>query len=140
MPKNTSEWGSYCYNTTRSSLLDVRRACEMFQKLNVPILGIVENMHVYRCLNCGHEDHIFGKDGASQLAEYYKVPILGKLPLNMTIREMTDSGKPTVVSDVDGEAAHIFHGIALKTAAKLSLQTKDYSAKFPKIVVQNKQA
>jgi ATP-binding protein involved in chromosome partitioning len=121
------------------ALLDVRRACEMFQKLNVPILGIVENMSVYQCGKCGDTQHIFGKDGASQLAEQYKVPILGKLPLSIDIREKTDRGEPTVVSDACSHHAGLFHTIAKRTAAKLSLQNKDYSAKFPKIVVQTNQ-
>lgn len=119
------------------ALLDVRRACEMFNKLNIPILGIVENMHVYHCSKCGHEEHIFGQDGASKLSKQYELPILGTLPLDIRIRELTDEGHPPVVSEPESSYAQAFHAIARKSAAKLSLQAKDYSGIFPKIVVKH---
>lgn len=118
------------------ALLDVTRACEMFQKLNVPILGIVENMSLYHCEQCGHETHIFGEGGAKKLSETYQVPLLGSVPLALPIREMTDSGTPPVVKAPDSEYAKTFYEIARHTAARLALQAKDYSAKFPKITVE----
>lgn len=119
------------------ALLDVRRACEMFNKLNVPILGVIENMSVYHCPQCGHEEAIFGQGGAVKLADEYHVPLLGKLPLDIQIRETTDSGKPIVVAEKNHIASQVFREIAKKAAAQLALQTKDYSAKFPKVVVES---
>jgi ATP-binding protein involved in chromosome partitioning len=118
------------------ALLDVRRACEMFNKLNVPILGVVENMSVYHCSQCGHEEHIFGEGGGDKLAKEYGLELLGSVPLNSSIREMTDSGNPPVVQEPDGRYAKLFYEIAKKTGARISLQPKDYSSKFPKIVVK----
>lgn len=122
------------------ALLDVRRACEMFNKLNVPILGVVENMSVYHCSQCGHEEHIFGEGGAAKLAEEYQLMLLGKLPLDIRIREMTDSGKSLIHQDPDSAHTKMMSDIARKVGAKLAAQTKDYSAKFPKITVENKRA
>jgi ATP-binding protein involved in chromosome partitioning len=119
------------------ALLDVRRACEMFNKLNVPILGIVENMSVYHCPQCGHEEHVFGKGGADKLAQEYGLTVLGAIPLDIRIREMTDSGNPPVVQETDSHYAKAFCEVGRKVAAKLSLQVKDYSARFPKIVVDS---
>jgi ATP-binding protein involved in chromosome partitioning len=118
------------------ALLDVRRACEMFNKLNVPMLGIVENMSVYHCSHCGHEEKIFGEEGGAKLAQEYGLTLLAAIPLNMRIREMTDSGHPTVIGDSESHYGKAFYEMARKAAAKLSLQTKDYSSKFPKIVVK----
>lgn len=117
------------------ALADVRRACEMFNKLNVPIVGVVENMSVYHCPQCGHEAKIFGENGAAALAQQYGVSLLGSVPLHIRIRELTDNGNPPVAQEPQGEDAHVFYQIARKVAAKLSLQAKDYSAKFPKVVV-----
>lgn len=117
------------------ALVDVTRACEMFNKLNVPILGVIENMSVYHCPQCGHEERIFGAGGAMKLAQQYGFGLLGTIPLDMRIREMTDSGNPPVVSDPTSIYACAFSDIARRVAAKLSLQSKDYSARFPKIVV-----
>lgn len=119
------------------ALLDVRRACEMFNKLNVPILGVVENMSVYHCPKCGHEERIFGAGGAAKLAQQYALSELGAIPLDIHIREMTDSGHPPVVHDPLSDYAKAFHEMARNVAAQLSLQTKDYTAKFPKIVVEH---
>jgi ATP-binding protein involved in chromosome partitioning len=121
------------------ALLDVRRAVEMFNKLNVPILGIVENMSSYHCPHCGNEDKIFGEGGAAKLAEEYGHSVLGAIPLDVSIREMTDNGNPPVVQQPNGIYARTFADIARHTAAKLSLQGKDYSAKFPKIVIKHDQ-
>lgn len=120
------------------ALSDVRRACEMFNKLNVPILGVVENMSTYHCPHCGHEDKIFGEGGAAKLAQQYNLALLPAIPLQIRIRELTDSGHPTVAHEPDGHEAKLFYEIARKIAAVLSLQPKDYSAKFPKIVVHPK--
>lgn len=118
------------------ALLDVARACEMFNKLNVPLLGVVENMSSYHCSNCGHEERIFGKGGGEKLSQQYAMPMLGAIPLDIHIRELTDSGVPPVVQAPDNHYAKAFFNVARKVAAALSLQTKDYSAKFPKVVVK----
>jgi len=119
------------------ALLDARKGLKMFQKVEVPVLGIVENMSIHICSNCGHEEHIFGEGGGDKMAEQYGVQMLGALPLDIHIREETDSGKPTVVADPESRISQIYREIARRTAAKLSLQAKDYAAKFPRIVIQN---
>jgi ATP-binding protein involved in chromosome partitioning len=119
------------------ALLDARKAYKMFEKVEVPVLGVVENMSIHICSNCGHAEHIFGQGGGQSMAEQYKIPFLGALPLDIHIREQADSGKPTVAADPDGKVSEIYKEIARKVAAKLSLKAKDYSAKFPKIVIQN---
>lgn len=117
------------------ALLDVRRACEMFNKMNVPLLGVVENMSSYHCNACGHEENIFGEGGAFKLASDYGLDLLGQVPLNVQIRKLTDSGVPPAL-DENNHLASLFTNIALKAAAKLSLQAKNYAAKFPKVVVR----
>ena len=117
------------------ALLDVRRACEMFKKLNVSILGIVENMSGYHCPACGHHEAIFGQGGGQKLAHEESQTLLASIPLSLSIREMTDHGKPPVILHPPHQHADVFYTAARKIAAKLSLQNKDYSAKFPKIVV-----
>jgi len=119
------------------ALLDARKGLKMFQKVEVPVLGIVENMSIHICSKCGHEEHIFGAGGGKSLAEQYGVQLLGALPLDIRIREETDGGKPTVVAEPDSRVSEIYREIARRTAAKLSLQAKDYAAKFPRIVIQN---
>ena len=119
------------------ALLDARKALRMFEKVDVPVLGIVENMSVHVCSNCGHAEHIFGTGGGATMAKDYGVELLGALPLDIRIREGVDSGKPTVATDPDGPATAAYREIARKTAAKLALRAKDYSAKFPNIVIQN---
>jgi ATP-binding protein involved in chromosome partitioning len=101
----------------------------------VPILGVVENMAVHVCTNCGHVEHIFGADGGRKMAEQYKVDYLGGLPLTMKIREQADSGKPTVAAEPDGEIANIYKSVARQVAVKIALKAKDFSAKFPTITV-----
>lgn len=118
------------------ALIDAQRGLGMFAKVNVPVLGIVENMSVHICSNCGHEEAIFGTGGGVVMAETNKVDFLGALPLDIAIRMNADSGKPTVVADPDSRAAQIYRQIARKTAAKLALKAKDFSSKFPNIVVQ----
>jgi len=107
----------------------------MFEKVGVPILGIVENMAVYCCPNCGHTEPIFGADGGKRMAEQYGVDYLGALPLNMQIRVQADSGKPTVVAEPDSEVAGIYKAVARQVAVKIALKAKDYSGKFPTIAV-----
>jgi ATP-binding protein involved in chromosome partitioning len=119
------------------ALLDARKGLKMFEKVNVPILGIVENMALHTCTNCGHTEHIFGAGGGARMAADYKVDLLGSLPLDIKIREMADGGKPTVVSDPDGAVSAIYRDIAMRCAAKIAKQAQDRSAIFPKIVIQN---
>ena len=119
------------------ALLDARKALKMFEKVEVPVLGIVENMSTHICSQCGHEEHIFGAGGGKQMSEQHGVELLGSLPLDIRIREGVDNGKPTVAMEPDSPIATVYRDIARKTAARLSLRAKDYSAKFPKIVVQN---
>lgn len=118
------------------ALLDVRRACEMFNKLQVPMLGVVENMSVHHCSQCGHAERIFGEGGGVKLADEYQLPLLAAIPLDLDIRKMTDNGHPLVVQNPESQSAKIFFDMARKAAAKLALQPKDYSAKFPKVVVR----
>jgi len=117
------------------ALLDAKRGVKMFEKVGVPILGIVENMAVHICSNCGHAEHIFGKDGGKRMAEQFDAPYLGALPLSMQIREQADSGKPTVVSDPDGEIAGLYKSVARAVALKIAQRTKDFSSKFPTITI-----
>jgi ATP-binding protein involved in chromosome partitioning len=119
------------------ALLDARKGLKMFQKVEVPVLGIVENMSIHICSNCGHEEHIFGQGGGQKMSDQADVDFLGSLPLDIRIREETDAGKPTVVAEPESRIAQIYREIARRTAAKLSLQAKNYAAKFPKIVIQN---
>ncbi len=119
------------------ALLDARKGLKMFEKVGIPILGIVENMAIHICSQCGHQEHIFGSGGGTRMSQDYKVDMLGALPLDISIREQADSGKPTVVSDPDGAVAKIYKQIARKVAAKIAKQSQDKSALFPKIVVQN---
>ena len=119
------------------ALLDARKGLKMFEKVGVPIIGIVENMSMHVCSNCGHMEHIFGAGGGEKMAKDYNIELLGSLPLDIKIREMADSGKPTVVSEPDGPIAGIYKEIARKCAAKIAKQSQDRSAVFPKIVIQN---
>lgn len=117
------------------ALIDAQRGLSMFSKVNVPVLGIVENMSLHICSNCGHEEAIFGTGGGALMAESNHVDFLGALPLDIAIRLNADSGKPTVIAEPDGRAAQIYQQIARKTAAKLALKPKDFSGKFANIVV-----
>jgi len=118
------------------ALLDARRGLKMFEKVNVPVLGVVENMSIHICSQCGHEEYIFGEGGGRRMAEQYHVDFLGALPLDIRIREETDSGMPTVVAEPDSRIAQIYREIARKAAARLALQAKSYSQLFPNIVIQ----
>ena len=117
------------------ALLDAKKGIKMFEKVGVPILGIVENMAVHICSNCGHVEHIFGADGGRKMAEEYQMDYLGALPLDMQIRLQADSGKPTVVADPDGEVAGIYKAIARQVGIAIAQKAKDFSAKFPTISI-----
>ncbi len=117
------------------ALLDAKKGINMFQKVNVPILGLVENMAVHVCSQCGHAEHIFGVDGGRKMAEKFGIDYLGALPLAMSIREQADSGKPTVVADPEGDVAKIYKSIARSVAVKIAGQAKDFSSRFPTITV-----
>ena len=119
------------------ALIDAQRGLGMFNKVNVPVLGIVENMSLHICSQCGHEEAIFGTGGGQAMAEVNKVDFLGALPLDIRIREQADSGHPTVIADPNSRVADIYREIARKTAARLALKAKDFSSRFPKITVQN---
>ena len=117
------------------ALLDAKKGLKMFEKVGVPILGIVENMAVYCCPNCGHTEHIFGADGGRKMAAQYEVDYLGALPLNLSIRVQADAGRPTVVSEPDGEIAGLYQQVARQVAVKVAQRAKDFSSKFPTIAV-----
>ncbi|NUN60704.1 MAG: iron-sulfur cluster carrier protein ApbC [Burkholderiaceae bacterium] len=117
------------------ALLDAKKGIQMFEKVGVPILGIVENMAVHVCSNCGHAEHIFGEGGGRRMAQDYGMDYLGALPLAMQIRLQADSGQPTVVAEPEGEVAQIYKKVARDVAAKIARQSKDFSAKFPTISI-----
>ena len=119
------------------ALMDARKGLKMFEKVNIPILGIVENMSLHICSKCGHEEHMFGEGGGARMSKDYGVELLGALPLDIKIREQADSGKPSVVADPDGRVAEIYRQIARRVAVKIAEKQQDHSAAFPKIVVQN---
>jgi ATP-binding protein involved in chromosome partitioning len=119
------------------ALADARKGLEMFQKVHVPVLGVVENMSLHICSRCGHEEHIFGERGGRNLSEEYGVPLLGSLPLDRRIREETDEGKPTVAADPTSPIARAFTEAALRAAGELAARAKDYSRLFPNITVED---
>lgn len=119
------------------ALLDAKKGLKMFEKVGIPILGIVENMSTHICSNCGHEEHIFGAGGGERMSKEYGVPVLGHLPLDIAIREKTDAGQPTVVSEPDGKIAEAYRVIARKIAISIADRQRDMTSMFPSIVVQN---
>lgn len=119
------------------ALLDARKGLKMFEKVEIPVLGIIENMSTHICSKCGHEEHIFGSGGGLGMAEQYDVDFLGALPLDIRIRKEADEGRPTVVAEPDSRIAQIYREIARRVSAKLSLTKKDFSNRFPNIVIQN---
>ncbi|MEN9867468.1 MAG: iron-sulfur cluster carrier protein ApbC [Pseudomonadota bacterium] len=119
------------------ALLDARKGLKMFEKVGVPILGIVENMSTHICSNCGHAEAIFGMGGGEKMCAEYGVDFLGALPLTMSIRELADAGKPSVVADPDSQIAAVYKAIARKVAVKVAEKAKDMSSKFPSIVIKN---
>ncbi|MGB0468892.1 MAG: iron-sulfur cluster carrier protein ApbC [Pontibacterium sp.] len=119
------------------ALLDARKGIEMFQKVGIPVLGVVENMSTHICTNCGHTEHIFGEGGGNRISTQYDTELLGNLPLSLTIREQVDAGKPTVVADPEGEVAQVYREIARKVAASLVLRDLQRPAQVPNIVIEN---
>jgi len=119
------------------ALLDARKGLKMFEKVGVPIVGIIENMSTYVCPKCSHEEHIFGSGGGEKMCKEYGVDFLGALPLNLSIREDADAGRPTLVADPDGAISAIYKNIARQVAIRIATLSKDMSSKFPNIVVQN---
>ncbi len=119
------------------ALIDARKGLKMFEKVGIPILGVVENMAMHQCSKCGNIEHIFGSGGGERMSKEYDVEYLGGLPLDIRIREQADSGKPTVVADPDGPVAAIYRQIARRIAVKIAEKARDMSRKIPAIVVQN---
>lgn len=119
------------------ALLDARKAYKMFEKVEIPVLGVIENMSTHICSQCGHEDHIFGEGGGRRIADQYQVQHLGDIPLDTRIRRDVDEGKPTVVADPDGVIATTYKEVARRVAGRLATKKQDHSAKFPSIVIQN---
>jgi ATP-binding protein involved in chromosome partitioning len=117
------------------ALLDARKAVAMFEKVGVPIIGLVENMAVHVCSNCGHAEHIFGEGGGKRYADERNIPYLGALPLDIRIRQQADSGKPTVIADPDGQLSGTYKDVARQVAVKVAQKAKDFSAKFPTISI-----
>ena len=113
------------------ALIDARKGLKMFEKVGVPIVGIVENMSIHICSNCGHAEHIFGEGGAQRMCDDYKVPFLGALPLDIRIREQADSGRPTVVADPDGKVAQIYREIARKVAIFVAREGGGFLGQVP---------
>jgi ATP-binding protein involved in chromosome partitioning len=118
------------------ALADARKGLRMFEKVNIPVLGIVENMSVHRCSNCGHEEHVFGAGGGARMAEQYGTQLLAELPLDARIRAETDSGRPTVVAEPDSPRAQAYLRMARRAAGELARRGRDRSTLFPKIVVE----
>ena len=118
------------------ALLDARKALKMFEKVDVPVLGVVENMATHVCSNCGHEEHIFGEGGGERMSTQYGVPYLGSLPLDIRIREQADGGNPTVAAMPDSDLAARYREIARNAAGRLSRQPRNKSLGLGKIVVQ----
>ena len=119
------------------ALLDARKGLKMFEKVGVPIIGIVENMSTYICPSCGHEEHVFGSGGGQKMCSDYGVDFLGSLPLNLSIREQSDTGCPTVVAEPNGAISQVYKQIARQVAIRIAGLAKDMSSKFPNIVIQN---
>lgn len=119
------------------ALLDAKKGIEMFHKVGVPVLGVVENMAVHTCSQCGHTEHIFGDGGGQRIAADYGVELMGALPLALAIRQQTDEGKPTVVADPDGAIAATYRAIARKLAAQVSLKAEGVASLFPEIAMSD---
>ncbi|MBT3710644.1 MAG: Mrp/NBP35 family ATP-binding protein [Gammaproteobacteria bacterium] len=136
LSQNTALAGAVIVTTPQDiALLDARKAIEMFLKVEVPILGVVENMSTHVCSQCGHEEAIFGEGGGLSISEEYQIDLLGKLPLSLSVRQQSDGGKPTVISDPDGSAAKSFRDIAAKVDEKMSVLTNSAGNQGPKIQI-----
>jgi ATP-binding protein involved in chromosome partitioning len=119
------------------ALQDAQKGIEMFRKVNVPILGVIENMAVHICSECGHREHIFGEHGGQRIARDYGVPLLASLPLALSIREQTDAGKPTVISEPESEEAALYLGAAAEVEAALAAQGDSVVKQFPNIQISD---
>ena len=119
------------------ALIDAQRGLSMFEKVNVPVLGVIENMSMHICSECGHTEAIFGEGGGIAMSKKNKLELLGSLPLDIAIRQNADSGKPSLVAEPCGKISEIYKEIARKATANLALKTKDFSTRFPNIVIQN---
>lgn len=119
------------------ALLDAKKALKMFEKVQVPVLGVIENMSTHICSRCGYEEPVFGMGGGAEMARRYEVALLGQLPLDISIREGADNGRPTVAAEPDSAIAMNYREIARRAAGRLAVEARDYSAKFPKIVIEN---
>jgi len=119
------------------ALLDARKGLKMFDKVNVPVLGVIENMSIHICSKCGNEERIFGEGGGKRMSDEENVTLLGDLPLDISIRQLADDGTPTVIAEPEGRITQMYIEMARKVAAKLALKAKDYSNKFPTIVIKN---
>jgi ATP-binding protein involved in chromosome partitioning len=120
------------------ALLDARKGVKMFEKVDVPVLGVIENMAVHICSNCGHVEHLFGRDGAQKMASEFKIPFLGSLPLALEIRQDADAGYPTVVASPDSSYTQLYRDIARRISARIATMPKDMASKFPSIVVEQR--
>ncbi|BBP01426.1 iron-sulfur cluster carrier protein ApbC [Sulfuriferula nivalis] len=119
------------------ALIDARKGLKMFEKVGIPIFGVVENMSIHICSKCGHEEHIFGEGGGEKMSGDYDIEFLGALPLDIRIRQEADNGAPTVVTAPNSRIAEIYKQIARRVAVKVAEQAQDHSSAFPKIVIQN---
>ena len=118
------------------ALSDAGKALIMFKRLGITVLGIIENMAIYRCPHCNHEEAIFGDGGGKKMAENNGLPLLGQIPLNIAIRKNADGGKPLMIAEQDSFIAEIYKDIAFMLVEQLSLQPVNYSVKFPNIIVK----
>jgi ATP-binding protein involved in chromosome partitioning len=119
------------------ALIDARRAVNMFQKVDVPVLGVVENMSTHICTACGHEEAIFGHGGGAAMAKDFDIPLLGRLPLTMEIRSSLDKGEPTMMQDVDSPITRSYRSLALRTAGELAVKPRSMTLQMPEILIQN---
>ena len=119
------------------ALLDAKKALKMFEKVQVPVLGVIENMSTHICSRCGYEEPVFGMGGGAEMARRYEVALLGQLPLDISIREGADNGRPTVAAEPESAIAMNYREIARRAAGRLAVEARDYTAKFPKIVIEN---
>ncbi|MCL2829216.1 MAG: iron-sulfur cluster carrier protein ApbC [Betaproteobacteria bacterium] len=119
------------------ALIDAKKGLKMFEKVGIPILGVIENMSIHICSQCGHEEAIFGAGGGQKMCADYETEFLGALPLELAIREQADIGRPTVVGAPDSRTAELYRDIARRIAVKIGEQARDMTSKFPSIVVRN---
>lgn len=119
------------------ALLDARKGIEMFRKVDVPVLGVVENMAVHICSECGHREHIFGEQGGDRIAKDYGVPLLASLPLTLSIREQTDAGTPAVIAEPDSDVTKLYLQVAAAVREALTAQGDSVVKQFPEIKISD---